>query len=496
MPVERELKFRLPAEAAARLWRLLPGSPRARRRVVESVYYDTAHRSLRAVRAALRLRRDGRRWLVTFKCEQMPGSGLAQRSEWEVPSPHNDLVLAKLPLAEIRKTTGVDLQRLEHRLVALFTTTFDRRSVDVALPSGTTFEASLDSGEVVAGRRRARIEELELELREGDLGAMLTFAESLVEPLALQLEPLSKAERGYRLAARERSAPVRGRWPSVERSESAEHAMLSVLRACLAQVEGNVSGFLHATEPEYLHQLRVGLRRMRSALRVFEGLGEREAFRAQSRKLKVLMQGLSATRDWDVLCAQLAAAQEKKEPPHARLVRRARARQTAARKQARTLVGAAGFQRTLLGVLCWMHEMPWKIRLDETPRLGRYAAHVLSRLERKLSRHGEGIEWSDAAQRHRLRIRVKRLRYACEPFAELFGRGRTRRYLERLEALQDTLGDLNDIAVGRRLVNELDSGPEDPAVEFTRDWFAGRDAELQGRLDANWRAWRKTKRPW
>ena len=496
MPVERELKFRLPAGATSRLWGLLPGSPSVRRRTVESVYYDTADRRLLASGAALRLRRDGRRWLVTFKYEQMPGSGLAQRSEWEAPASRSGFALGALPLAEIRKATGVDLQRLEGRLVPLFATSFVRRSADIALPPGTEIEVSLDAGEVVAGRRRAPIEELELELRAGDLGALLTFAEGLVEPLALQLEPNSKAERGYRLAARERRAPVKGRWPSLERSESAERGMLAVLHACLAQVEGNVFGFLHAIDPEYLHQLRVGLRRMRSALRTFEGLGEREAFRALSTRLKELMPELGTARDWDVLFAQFAEAQGWADPKLADLMRRARARRSTARKRARALAGSAHFQLTLLGALRWMHETPWKVGPDQAPRLVRYAAHVLARLERKLSRQGGDIRWSDPVQRHRLRIRVKRLRYACEPFAELFGQHRTRRYLEHLEALQDILGDLNDIAVGRRLVNELSGGPEAQGGEFMRGWFAGREAELLRRLEVNWRAWRKTKRPW
>jgi len=495
MPVERELKFRVPTDSSSRLWGLLPGSPNVRRRVVESVYFDTPDRRLRAARAALRLRRDGRRWLVTYKSEQMPGSGLAQRSEWEAPAMRKALALGALPLAEIREATDVDLQRLQGRLVPIFSTSFVRRSADIALAAGAAVEVSLDVGEVVAGRRRAPIQEIELELRGGDLGAMLAFAEDLVGPLALQLEPLSKAERGYRLAARERPAPVKGHWPSLERSQSVEDAMLSVAHACLAQLEGNVSGFLRTTDPEYLHQLRVGLRRMRSTLRTFEGLGEREAFRSLSRRLKALMQGLGATRDWDVLCAQLSAAQGDVEPLLAHLIRRARTRRTEARKQARTLVGSTRFQLTLLGALRWMHEMPWRAGSERRARLGRYAMHVLARLERKLSRQGEGMEWSDAAQRHRLRIRVKRLRYACEPFVGLFG-DRTRRYLERLEALQDVLGELNDIAVGRRLLSELRSSRQAPGGEFMHGWFAGREAELLERLGLTWRAWRKTKRPW
>jgi len=496
MSVERELKFWVPAGTASRFWRWLPGSPRVRRRLVESVYYDTADRRLRAARAALRLCRDGRRWLVTFKCEQAPGSGLALRSEWETPVRRKVLALATLPLAEIRKATGVDLRRLAGRLRPLFSTSFVRRSADIVLPPGTSVEVSLDEGQVAAGRRRAPVEELELELREGSLGTMLAFAEHLVEPLGLELEPVSKAERGYRLAARERPAPIRGHWPSLERSESSRSAMRAVLHACLAQVEGNLFGYVHATDPEYLHQLRIGLRRMRSTLRTFEGLGERDAFRVLSTRLKALMQELGSARDWDVLCGQLVKAQGKEDPLLARLMRRARARRSTTRKQARALVGSSRFQLTLLGALRWMHEPPWSVEPREIPPLGRYAAHALARLERKLLRQGEVVEWKDAAQRHRLRIRVKRLRYGCEPFAGLYGHGKMRRYLQRLEALQDVLGELNDLAVGRRLLNELGPGPEEPAAEFMRGWFAGREAELVGQLAVSWRAWRKTKRPW
>jgi len=119
-----------------------------------------------------------------------------------------------------------------------------------------------------------------------------------------------------------------------------------------------------------------------------------------------------------------------------------------------------------------------------------------TRAERKVLRRGDSLEWTDALQRHQLRIRVKRLRYTCEPFAALFPRGRMRRYLERLESLQDILGELNDIAVGQRLLHELVTDRDLAAEGFMRGWFAAREELLLGRLAAAWRSWRKTKRPW
>ncbi len=504
MHVERELKFRLDATSASRVWSLVPRSTPVRRRVLESVYYDTADRRVRAARAALRLRRDGRRWLICFKRDAAPASGLAQRNEWEVAVARRALAVDALPLAEIRATAGIDLRSLAPRLAPVFSTRFTRRSSVITLAGGTRLELCVDQGYIAAARRRAPIQELELELGVGNLAAMLDFAERLIEPLQLDLEPLSKAERGYRLAAGERAAPVKGRWPSLKGRESVEDTMRAVLEACLAQVQGNLYGVAHAAaDPEYLHQLRVGMRRMRSALRVFEGLGPREVFRAPAARLKELMPELSAARDWDVFCARLAAlakAEGPDAPQLARLRRVAGKRRAAARRTARGLVGSARMQQLLLGVMRWMHQAPWRTHGAAQRRslrsLARYAGRALARQERRLLSEGEKVDWTDASQRHRLRIRVKRLRYACEPFAALYGRARVRRYLERLESLQYILGELNDIAVGRRLLAELRGGRGDPGAEFMRGWFAGREERLVSQLEGVWGAWRKTGSPW
>ena len=485
MHFERELKFRLDAASASRVWSLVPRSAPLRRRVLESIYYDTADRRLRAARAALRLRRDGRRWLICFKRDAAPASGLAQRNEWEVAVARRALAVDALPLAEIRATAGIDLRSLAPRLAPVFSTRFTRRSSEIALADGTRLELCVDRGSIAAGRRRAPIQELELELVAGDLAAMLDFAERLVEPLRLELEPLSKAERGYRLAACERGTPVKGRWPALGQSASAESVMLAVLQACLAQIEGNLDGVAQASDPEYLHQLRVGMRRLRAAWRSFEDLGPRKAFRGLAAEAKQLMPVLGRARDWDVFCLGLRRTA---------LLRQASAARARASAEAQALVRSARMQRFLLGVLRWMEEAPW-------PRDGRaarpaqtYAARVLARLERRLRRYGDEVGWEDASQRHRLRIRVKRLRYACEPFASLYGGRSTTRYLNHLEALQDVLGALNDIAVGRRLLGGLKLRRGEGALVLRS--YAARERRLIARLERAWGAWRKAKSPW
>jgi len=487
MPIERELKFRLPARAAPRVWKLLPGKPAVRRKQVDSVYYDTPERRLLAARSALRLRRDGRRHLIAFKHERAPASGLAQRDEWEAGVASAELELGALPLGRIRRRSGLDLRRLAPRLAPVFETRFTRMAAEVTLGSGTVVSVCLDRGSIAAGRRREALEELEIELREGSLDAMLAFAAKLVAPLRLRLEPRSKAERGYRLAARERSAPLKAEPPTLRRDDPAREGLAAVLRACLGQVEGNVPGLICFDDPGYLHQLRVGMRRLRAALRGFDGPGERKEFEARTAELKALMRGLGEARDWDVFCARIGPARAPG------VARKARARRAAARRAARELVQSARFQKFVLEMLQGVEARAAGARRRRGPLVAEHAARTLQRLERKvMQRRAEG-DWSDAARRHRLRIAVKRLRYACDGFASLYETRKFRIYLERLEALQDLLGELNDVAVARRLLGELRAG-RDEVERLLRSWTR-RERRLIAELDGAWRAWKKTRLP-
>jgi len=106
-----------------------------------------------------------------------------------------------------------------------------------------------------------------------------------------------------------------------------------------------------------------------------------------------------------------------------------------------------------------------------------------------------GGDWSDAAARHTLRIRLKRLRYVCEFFTDCVKRKRVRRYLEHLEGLQDLLGELNDLATARRVIGDLDAAGAGVQSAFIRGWISAREDALIASLDEAWRALGKQTRP-
>lgn len=233
-------------------------------------------------------------------------------------------------------------------------------------------------------------------------------------------------------------------------------AFRSAARAALAQVEVNARGALASHDPGYLHQLRVGLRRLRSALRSFRPILPRKKGKRLRRRLRELSPALGAARDWDVLLQRLSAAQAPAD-----LKARANEKRAKARKRALDAIAAKDFARLVADAR----------QLDpneDGQSLSQFAAASLSRAHRKLMK-AKAMRWRDAKRRHGVRIRVKRLRYACEFFAPAFPGKEARDYLAALKELQEIMGALNDIAVGRRLIG-----------------FDADEAALVSRLEAAW----------
>jgi CHAD domain-containing protein len=220
--------------------------------------------------------------------------------------------------------------------------------------------------------------------------------------------------------------------------------------------------------------------------------------RPLTRELRSVVSRLGSARDWDVFHAMLSqqiAPPAARPPEMVRLLRKVRARRSAARAQAREALASAAFQKFPLHLMRWMEQAPWRrspeVRRAAAQAVAQYGRRALARQERKALRHAERIDWNDPAARHRLRILVKRLRYACEFFADILPSRAARRYLDRLEPVQDVLGELNDISVAGRLLEELGTGANPEGAAFAQGWFAARRGFLVDRLAVVWRSWKK-----
>jgi inorganic triphosphatase YgiF len=483
MQVERELKFSLTPAAARRVARQVRPAGAWRRRMVSNVYYDTANERLRRAGVALRFRRDGARPLQTLKAETSGAAGFSARAEWEMPAPRGRLDVGAFPREEILAATGLDLARLAPHLRPKFETRFARRSAAVRIDRTTRAEICVDRGYVAAGQLREPISEIEIELKSGQTAALLRYAAALAKPLGLALGFESKAERGYRVAAGVAfPAPRKWRRPRLGERATPSEAFGALFAAALTQVGANAPGVAEGDDPEYLHQMRVGLRRLRSALLAFRDLVPRKAAQPIIARLRGFMPPLGAARDWDVFCEGLARAAAAPT-----LLARARAKQASARRAARQTARSAQLQAFLLRALRWVNEGRWSARVS----LIDFAKAALERLHRKALKEARDIDWTDPGRRHRLRIRMKRLRYACDFFSASFAGAAARPYVKGLAALQDILGDLNDIAVARRLLSELAL----PARQV-RSALASRERRLVTALEAAWTSFEKRRPFW
>jgi inorganic triphosphatase YgiF len=474
MTQEIELKFRLGPGAAARLAAhpALAGEDSVQ--TLRSVYFDTPDQVLRRAGWGLRVRATGRGFVQTLKGQT--GGDVLNRAEWETPVASEALdwkALKATPAAALLKGRRRDL-------APCFASTVRRRTRLVAY-DGAVIEAAYDEGELSAGDRVEPLRELELELKDGPPQALFALARRLSADIALVPLFESKAERGWRLAEGLERAPRTARADPLPRALSAEAALRRTALAALGQVSANAELLRRVRRPEALHQLRVGLRRLRAALSVFKPLLGQDAAPIVA-ELKWLAHETDAARDLDVFIRDVfhPAALETPDPDLAPLGLRLLAARSGAYRRAMAAIDSPRYAALMFETLAWIETGAWRSDPDPVRTWRRqrpvadFAAEALQRLNRRVRRGGRRLDRLDATGRHRLRIRVKRLRYAAEFFAGLFDHPRREwRFLKSLEQVQDRFGALNDLAVARDRIS-AEARLTSPEIAFAAGRLIGR----------------------
>jgi inorganic triphosphatase YgiF len=446
MAIEIELKLAIAPGDAARLRRhpLLKGLSGVRRKLY-GIYFDTPEFDLFQRRSAFRLRREGYHWVQTVKLDQGSVAGLSARPEYEVQVIGNQPDFAVLP-AEARAALTAEI---EARLAPVFVTEFQRTAWHLERPGGAV-EIALDLGHIRAGEADLPVAEVELELKSGDGAILFEVARELLAAAPMVPEYRSKALRGYGLAGVWREAPCKAIKSGIARDLPAAEAWRRSLLADLGQLGRNLPGLIAGVDPEYLHQARVAVRRLRTLLSLGQAIGlAREDWVDE---LRWFMTELSPARDWDVFVIETLAGVRAclSEPERLDgLIERAEQARAAFGKRARVAAASPRLAALLLDMGAAL--------LDERadgPALAEWAGQSLDRRLKRFRKLARRFAQLDAAGRHQTRIAAKRLRYAGDAFLGLYGK-RAVRYLEQVAGLQDELGAANDVAVAHRLLAEL-----------------------------------------
>lgn len=438
---EIELKLALSARDVPALRKRLACFGSGQTVEVDNVYFDTGERLLRAHRMALRVRRIGRRWVQTLKTEAAAGA-LSSRGEWEVPAPRGRLDLGRFPQTPL---AALLLAHPAARLRPVFRTRFRRTVWKV---NDGAIEVALDQGEIADGQQEAPILEVELELKSGSVDALYRLALDLAgkgaDALALRPAVDSKAVRGYRLAAGEPATPVKANAAAVTGALTRETTVAAALRQVVERgttlLLANAAGGVENGDPEFVHQARVAVRRLRSAARV---LGRAAGWpKALDGDLRWIARRLGAVRDWDVLQAQTLPALAAAVPDAKPLTGQAAELRRRDDEALREAWASPRYARLALRLLRWATSAA-----DGGPTLGAVAGRRLARLHRRLFESAAFFVALPVEEQHRVRIRAKRLRYALDLFAAALPAKPTRRYVKQLAQLQDELGALNDVVV-------------------------------------------------
>jgi triphosphatase len=471
---EIELKFQV-AQTARRLVEKAVASAAARRTRLLAIYYDTEDRALASVGIALRLRKEGRRWVQTSKAR---GANTLQRLE------HNVDVAVRAgtaPAIDVQRHAGTPagealfaaLAAREDRtppLQELFRTDIWRTHRVTRAP-GASVELAFDAGRICAGAQVLPVCELEIELQHGTPLALVEAARRWAKHQGVWLDVRTKAERGDRLArgigvGEARRAGLSPWQPHMNVGE----ALHSGVHECLAHILSNTSEIAGGSyAQDHVHQARVGMRRLRALLR-FAGDAVPESAQAWDRAMSALAARLGTARDRDVLTGSLLPALKAAGAPTIELPA------TASIDDPVDALRSPETNLLLLELLAFANDdatpTAGAAASGEAPSIKSHAKRQLRRWHRRIVDQHKAFAELDDEARHTLRKRAKRLRYAAEFCAVLYPAKAVERYLAPLKALQERLGEFNDLRMAK-LAYEA-AMPSDARAWFALGWIAAR----------------------
>ena len=470
-------------QAFAQVNRLGPfhvGKPRVRH--IADTYLDTPQWSLLHAGYACRQRQMESKLLITLKgLRQGTGAvegAIHRRPEWEIALP-TALPPSQWPPGEARRRV--------HQLVGdaplepLFTLRQKRVLRDVTRAEQRIAELSLDAVTLHHGGHEQRYDELELELQEAGTEADLVQLVDLLQARwALEAETRSKFERGLSfIGAMPTLAAAQAPDLVLDPDDPIAEAARQALAFHYERMAANEAGTRAGEDIEALHDMRVATRRMRAALSIFERYLDEAALAPYIAGLRATGRALGPVRDLDVFW-QKAQAYVEREDTASDLGPLATARE-AARRQARAEMLAhldsaayAEFRDQFEALLT--APLPGRDRLSHKGAARPYYLRLIIPvvLYRRLARVRAFDAWvtrpsPELTHCHRLRIAIKRLRYALE-FFEAPLTPHSRVIIEQLKAVQDHLGDLQDAVVARRrlrafLATGVLSADADAAIE-------------------------------
>ncbi|MCA8201573.1 CHAD domain-containing protein [Burkholderia sp. AU33545] len=255
------------------------------------------------------------------------------------------------------------------------------------------------------------------------------------------------------------AGPVKAQLVDLTGIRTQRAALFALSGDIAAQWLGNEGGVLDRDDPEFVHQMRVALRRLRTLMRFFPRFADDQWQDTFGVDLSWLAALLGTVRDWDVFSTESLPALIAADGGSADwdgTLDAARVQAMAARVELRQALHSARYARLTLGWLEWLSglALPPTDADDDAPSLRRHATKRVRRLFGHLYA-SPSLTSLDTAARHQVRIDTKRLRYALEFFASLASRRTRNETVKTLARVQSVLGEANDTIVALHHLEQL-----------------------------------------
>jgi triphosphatase len=458
-------------------------SGRSYARALDTVYFDTPDNALHREGVALHVDRNGKR----------------------SPKPPPLSALQNDP--KLRKVVS---KRVFDSLQPVFATHIRRVTRHLKPSEGT--EVALDFDDISVSSNGTKTAGMrELVLTSNDAHALYRMGRLIAATLPVRLISGSLSERALDLLEGRQPTFIKAAPAKLPKSSTSEEALIAIVASCLDHLTANEACAVAMSDPEGVHQMRVALRRLDASLTVYRKLIPDGQRRRLKRRIKGVAEALGPARDWDVFIEDVVrpVAADLPSDDDLLLLRGAAAQQRAIEyRKVRRVLAAQPYTEMRLDLAAWVNEREWrqqsvtKSSARLMARADTFGKAILDKGHGKLTKRGRSLAMMNAAERHQLRIQVKKMRYAGEFFASLFPRRKSERYLHALRVLQDDLGRLNDIEVAHKLIANLATHDRARDRKVARagglvlGWHAHAAAAREEKLAEHWAAFKEAKPFW
>jgi len=489
--IETELKLSFSANQLPVLLEHPLISGPSKRHKLFNVYYDTPELSLMKSGAAVRERKILRKTLLTVKLASPSLGGLHRRLEWEAPTTPGQFDFQTLiddPVLAEKMTM------LAPQLVPIFTTEFVRRTWEVEF-RGSKIEVAIDQGKIVTKRPDgllydSEICEVELELLEGNPVNLFGLARVLSRRVRLHPSSRSKAEIGYRLYQNIVISPVKPAIVEINPEADPLDTFQHICFECLYHLQLNDVGILLDNDDEYIHQARVAMRRIRSAIKLFAPVLPMTFVGHWNNIWRDLANALGDARNWDVFSDELLPLLKQtfgNHPDIVELEKFAIAERAVGHQSAIATFGHRNYSVKVISFAEAVMSLKTHPEIKNRQKMildsqstaepivpentEQFATRLLKRRHRRFQRE-LSVPSRSLEESHQLRLYLKKLRYSFEFFVQLFPKNKMARYTKTLSRAQELLGQMNDLATAEILLSKRNLAQLDVASA----WIIGRQS--------------------